>query len=78
MVADRPGARPGGDRSPIRLLADPNGRVAEDFGLRRPSDGGYPVGYVIVAPDVRIRYRTLDPKPVHDLFEVQIMLRALK
>lgn len=61
----------------IRLVPDSDMRIARGFGMRQPRDGGYPVGYAIVGSDGRLRYRTLDPDPVHDLFEVEIMLAAL-
>lgn len=32
----------------VAVVADPGGRLARAYGMRRPNDGGYPVGYAVV------------------------------
>ncbi len=55
---------------------DPSARVAQAYGLRRPRDGGAPVGYAVVDSHGRIRYRTLDPDLHDDLQEVDTIVAA--
>ena len=61
----------------VAVVADPQGRLADAYGLRPPADGGAPVGYVVVDEAGRIRYRTLDPKVADLLGEVDTILRAV-
>lgn len=59
------------------VVADPVGDVAEAYGMRRPRDGGPPVGYAVVDAAGDIRYRTLDPAVADRLDEVSTMVAAL-
>ena len=54
----------------VPVVVDPAGRVGAGYGLRRPRDGGPPVGYAVVDSRGRIRYRTLDAHPAMGLDEV--------
>ena len=58
-------------------VPDVNGTLAERYGMRRPTDGGPPVGYAVVDAAGAIRYRTLDPAVAHQLGEVATMVAAL-
>ena len=59
------------------VFSDPSGLVAAGFGMRRPRDGGPPVGYAIVGPDRAVRFRTEDPGMSGRLTEVLTMVKAL-
>lgn len=61
----------------VAVVADPQGALAGAYGMRRPRDGGAPVGYAVVDAAGHIRYRTLDPEIVDHLGEVETMLAAL-
>ena len=61
------------------IVADPDGRIAQAYGLRTPRDGGYPIGYALVDGEGFIRHRTLDPHCIgmgHSL-EIKALLRAI-
>lgn len=60
------------------VVSDPNGAVAQAYGMRRPRAGGAPVGYAVVDATGAVRYRTLDPEVVHRLGEVATMVEALR
>lgn len=67
----------GGGRCPATpVVVDPTGSLARRFGLRRPRDGGPPVGYVVVDARGLIRYRTLDPTVTRNLDEVDTIVAA--
>ena len=51
--------------------------LADEFGLRRPREGGPPVGYAVVDRDGRIRYRTLDPAVATLLDEIDTIIGAV-
>ena len=57
--------------------SDPDGSVAEAYGMRSPRGGGPPVGYALVDAHGAIRYRTLDPDVADQLGEVGTMVGAL-
>lgn len=61
VVVVEPVKRPGVPRPGVTMLADPTGSVSRLLFMRRPHDGGYPVGYAVVGPDGTVRYRTEDP-----------------
>lgn len=65
-----------GECAAVTTVADPAGRLARDFGLRRPRSGGAPVGYAVIDRNGQIRYRTLDPTVADHLDEVRTILRA--
>ncbi len=58
------------------VVPDPQGRLADAYGLRPPADAAAPVGYAVVDEAGRIRYRTLDPEVEDLLGEVDTILRA--
>jgi hypothetical protein len=60
----------------LTALEDPRANLARAFGLRRPRDGGAPVGYAVVDRHGRIRYRTLDPTVADALGEVDTLVAA--
>jgi hypothetical protein len=60
----------------VTTLEDPGARLARAYGLRRPRDGGAPVGYAVVDRHGRIRYRTLDPTVADGLDEVGTIVAA--
>ena len=59
------------------VVGDPDGAVAEAYGMRRPRRGGPPVGYAVVDAARAIRYRTLDPEVADQLDEVGTIVAAL-
>ena len=61
VVVVLPGPVPGAAREGVTMLADPTGSLSRLLFMRRPRDGGYPVGYAVVGPDGTVRYRTEDP-----------------
>ncbi len=66
----------GADCGPVTVVDDPRGRRAAAYGLRRPVDGGTPVGYAVVDRDGQVRYRTLDPSVADELDEVGTIVDA--
>ena len=71
------------DRAPVAcgaagaVVGDPDGAVADAYGMRRPRGGGAPVGYAVVDAAGAIRYRTLDPEVADQLDEVATIVGAL-
>ena len=59
------------------VVDDPDGAVADAYGVRRPRGGGLPVGYAVVDAAGAIRYRTLDPEVANQLDEVGTIVAAL-
>ncbi len=55
----------------VAVVSDPDRRLAHEFELHRPRDGGAPVD-----SDGQIRYQTLDPSAANELFEVSTILGA--
>lgn len=60
----------------VKIVADDAG-LGQAYGLRRPRDGGTPVGYAVIDKAGRIRYVTLDPHPARHLVEVETILDAM-
>ena len=60
------------------VAADPDGRLAAAYRMRRPRDGGPPVGYAVVDVDGTIRYRTEDPGVADGLDEVLTIVDAVR
>lgn len=60
------------------VAADPDGRLAAAYRMRRPRDGGPPVGYAVVDVDGTIRYRTEDPGLANGLDEVLTIVDAVR
>lgn len=67
----------GGCEAAEAVVADLEGHLAEAYGMRRPRDGGPPVGYAVVDVTGNTRYRTLDPALADRLDEVGTMVSAL-
>ena len=61
----------------VATVEDASGSLARAYGMRRPRDGGPPVGYAVVDRRGQIRYRTLDPSGAAGLGEVQTMVAAI-
>ncbi len=47
-----------------------NAELADRLGLAEPSDGGFPVGYVVLDSQARVRHATLDPTYLDHPFEI--------
>ena len=60
------------------MAADPDGRLAAAYRMRRPRVGGPPVGYAVVDVDGTIRYRTEDPWVVNGLDKVLTIVGAVR
>ncbi|MEO8190075.1 MAG: hypothetical protein ABI682_07010 [Acidobacteriota bacterium] len=67
------GPKPGHQDVVAPFLDDAGGEIAASYRMRRPRDGGPPVGYAIVDSTGFVRYRTLDPTVWKRLDEVQTM-----
>ena len=65
------------DDCPKRVVAVVDPTLADAFGVRQPRQGGPPVGYAVVDPQGRIRYRTIDPAVSSLLGEVDTIVGAL-
>lgn len=61
----------------VDTVEGPSAGLADAYGMRRPRDGGSPVGYAVVDRQGRIRYRTLDPTTAEELDEVDTLLAAV-
>ena len=71
IVVSGPGACEG-----VPTVADRGTQLARSYGLRRPRDGGPPMGYAVVDAHGLIRYRTLDPAVADELDEVKTIVGA--
>ena len=76
VVAGAAGHEAGDCPAGVEVVANPDEALPAGYGLRRPRDGGSPVGYAVVDSSRRVRYHTLDPHPVQ-LREVETVLRAV-
>ena len=70
------GREPDHEDSVAPSIRDTEGQIAASYRMRRPRDGGAPVGYAIVDSSGLVRYRTLDPTVWKRLDEVQTMWAA--
>ena len=43
----------------VPLTVDADRKLADGFGMRKPKDGGYPVGFALLGSDGALRYTTL-------------------
>ena len=78
IVVTSDGSRPTIETGIDRILSDADGAIAEAFSLRRPIDGGYPVGYALVDASGFIRFRTLDPGYAGRAWEIRLLLSDMK
>lgn len=62
----------------VSLVSDPDARIAEGVGMRRPVDGGYPVGIAIVSSEGFAEYATLDPGWTTNTFECNLVLGGVR
>ena len=77
MVVTPDGSRPVIETGIDHMLADRDEAIARAFKLRKPVDGGYPVGYVLVDSLGFIRFRTLDPRYERRAWEVKLLLSKM-
>lgn len=78
VVVTSDGSKPLVEQGIHCLLADPDETIAEAFRLRRPIDGGYPIGYVLVDRSGFIRFRTLDPGYDERGWEIRLLLGEVR
>ncbi|MGE3977336.1 MAG: hypothetical protein AB7F94_07070 [Nitrospira sp.] len=74
VVVTHDGSRPVIETGIDRMLVDQDEAIARAFDLRKPIDGGYPVGYVLVDSSGFIRFRTLDPGYELRVWEIRLLL----
>lgn len=77
VVVTPDGSRPIIETGIDHFLADQDEAVAQAFELRKPIDGGYPVGYVLVDSSGFIRFRTLDPGYDRRVWEIRLLLSEM-
>lgn len=69
------GTPPANELAGITVVGDADGRLAAGYMMRRPRDGGPPVGYAVVDTRGRVRYATLDPAVATLLDEVETIVQ---
>lgn len=74
LVVTSDGSRPVIETGIDHMLADQDQSIARAFDLRKPVDGGYPVGYVLLDASGFIRFRTLDPGYDKRAWEILLLL----
>ena len=77
IIVTPDGSRPVIENGIRHFAMDADGSMAKAFGLRRPIDGGPPVGYVLVDFHGYIRFRTLDPGFGHRAWEIKLLLGGI-
>lgn len=77
VVVTSDGSRPVIETGIDRILADEEEAIARAFGLSKPVDGGYPIGYVLVDSSGFIRFRTLDPGYERRAWEIRLLLSEM-
>jgi hypothetical protein len=77
IVVTPDGSRPVIASGIRRFAKEPSASMATAFGLRRPVDGGPPVGYALVGSHGSIRFRTLDPGFGQRAWEIKLLLGGL-
>lgn len=78
VVITHDGSRPIIEAGIDGVLADQDEAIARAFDLRKPVDGGYPVGYVLVDSSGFIRFRTLDPGYESRVWEIRLLLSEMR
>ena len=78
VVVDDASPRRTEEHESLDVIADPEGRVARQFGMPRPKDAGPPIGYALVDRDARVRYATLDPGYTEHAGEIATIAGALQ
>jgi hypothetical protein len=63
---------------PVPVVVDAAGRLAEAVGMPEPVDGGFPVGYAVVDADRQVRYATLDPEYLDNVFGARTIVGAVR
>lgn len=77
IVVTPDGSRPVIENGIWRFAMDTDGALARAVGLRRPIDGGPPVGYVLIDSHGYIRFRTLDPGFGQRAWEIKLLLGGI-
>lgn len=77
VVVTPDGSRPVIEACIDHILADHDEAIARAFDLRKPVDGGYPVGYALVDSSGFIRFRTLDPGYDKRAWEIRLLLSEM-
>lgn len=77
IVVTPDGSRPLIEHGIRRFVTDHDGSLARHVGLRRPIDGGPPVGYVLVDSQAFVRFRTLDPGFGQRAWEIKLLLSGI-
>jgi hypothetical protein len=77
IVVTPDGSRPVIESGIRHFAKDADGSLATAFGLRRPIDGGPPVGYALVDSHGYIRFRTLDLEFEQRAWEIKLLLGGL-
>jgi hypothetical protein len=77
VVVTPDGSRPVIETGIDHMLADQDEAIARAFDLRKPVDGGYPVGYVLIDSSGSIRFRTLDPAYNKRAWEIRLLLNEM-
>ena len=62
----------------VTLVSDPDARIADGVGMRRPVDGGYPVGIALISSEGLAEYVTLDPGWMTNTFECNLVLADVR
>lgn len=58
----------------ISIVSDPDAAIVDGFGMRRPVDGGYPIGIAVINSAGLPEYVTLDPGWTTNSFECRLVL----
>jgi hypothetical protein len=69
VVLALPENAPGTTFADVPVVGDVE-QLADRLGLAEPSDGGLPVGYVVLDTEARVRHATLDPTYLDHPFEI--------
>lgn len=77
VVVTTDGSRPLFDYGVRAVVTDPAGTLAKRFGLRRPIDGGPPIGYALVDDHGDLRHATIDPSFAHWPSELKLLVGAM-
>jgi hypothetical protein len=78
VVVTSDGSRPVIETGIDHMLADQDETIARAFDLRKPVDGGYPVGYVLIDSSGSVRFRTLDPGYDKRAWEIRLLLNEME
>jgi hypothetical protein len=74
LVVTRDGSRPVIEAGIDRILTDQDEAIACAFDLHKPTDGGYPIGSVLMDSSGFIRFHTFDPGYERRAWEIRPLL----